>query len=38
VLIEKVSGESYYDFVAENIYQVAGMTNLGSELESVEVA
>jgi D-alanyl-D-alanine carboxypeptidase len=38
VLIEKVSGKSYYDFVAENIYQVAGMTNSGSEPESVEVA
>jgi len=38
VLIEKVSGKSYYDFVAENIYQVAGMTNSGSEPERVEVA
>ena len=38
VLLEKVSGKSYYDFVAENIYQVAGMTNSGSEPESVEVA
>ena len=38
VLIEKVSGKSYYDFVAENIYQVAGMTNSGSEPESVAVA
>jgi CubicO group peptidase (beta-lactamase class C family) len=38
VMIEKVSGKSYYDFVAENIYQVAGMTNSGSEPESVEVA
>jgi CubicO group peptidase (beta-lactamase class C family) len=38
VLIEKVSGNSYYDFVAENIYKVAGMTNSGSEPESVEVA
>jgi CubicO group peptidase (beta-lactamase class C family) len=38
VLIQKVSGKSYYDFVAENIYQVAGMTNSGSEPESVEVA
>jgi len=37
VLIEKVSGKSYYDFVAENIYQVAGMTNSGSEPESVAV-
>ena len=38
VLIEKVSGKSYYDFVAENIYKVAGMTNSGSEPESVVVA
>ena len=38
VLIEKVSGKSYYDFVAENIYKVARMTNSGSEPESVEVA
>jgi CubicO group peptidase (beta-lactamase class C family) len=38
VLIEKVSGKSYYDFVAENIYKVAGMTDSGSEPESVEVA
>lgn len=37
VLIEKVSGKSYYDFVAENIYNVVGMTNTGSEPESVEV-
>jgi CubicO group peptidase (beta-lactamase class C family) len=38
VLIEKVSRKSYYNFVAENIYQVAGMTNSGSAPESVEVA
>jgi CubicO group peptidase (beta-lactamase class C family) len=37
VIIEKISGESYYDFVADNIYKVAGMTNSGSEPESVEV-
>jgi len=37
VLIEKVSGKSYYDFVAENVYKIAGMTNSGSEPESVEV-
>ena len=37
VLIEKVSGKSYYDFVAENIYKVAGMTCSGSEPESVKV-
>ncbi|MCX6927385.1 MAG: serine hydrolase [Verrucomicrobia bacterium] len=38
VLIEKVSGKSYCDFVADNIYKVAGMTNSGSEPESVAVA
>jgi CubicO group peptidase (beta-lactamase class C family) len=38
VLIEKVSGKSYYDFVAEDIYKTAGMTDSGSEPESVEVA
>jgi CubicO group peptidase (beta-lactamase class C family) len=38
VLIEKVSGKSYYDFVAENTYKVAGMTNSGSEPENVDVA
>jgi D-alanyl-D-alanine carboxypeptidase len=38
VLIEKVSGKSYYDYVAENIFKVAGMTDSGSEPESVEVA
>jgi len=38
VLIEKASGKSYYDFVAENIYKVAGMTDSGSEPESVAVA
>jgi D-alanyl-D-alanine carboxypeptidase len=37
VLTEKVSGMSYYDFVAENVYKVAGMTNSASEPESVEV-
>jgi len=38
VLIEKVSGQSYYDFVAENIFKVAGMTDSGSEPESTTVA
>ncbi len=37
-LIEKISGKSYYDFVVENIYKVAGMTNSGSEPEGVKVA
>jgi CubicO group peptidase (beta-lactamase class C family) len=38
VIIEKVSGQSYYDYVAENIYNVAHMTNSGSEPESVPVS
>ena len=38
VLIEKIAGKSYYDYVAENVYKVAGMTNSGSEPESVLVA
>ena len=37
VLVETVSGKSYYDFVAENIYKAAGMTSSGSEAESVAV-
>ncbi len=32
-VIEKVSGRSYYDFVAEHIYKPAGMTRTGSEPE-----
>jgi D-alanyl-D-alanine carboxypeptidase len=38
VLIEKISGRSYDEFVAENIFSVAGMTHSGSEPESVHVA
>jgi D-alanyl-D-alanine carboxypeptidase len=38
VIIEKLSGKSYYDYVSENIYKVAGMTDSGSEPESVAVA
>jgi len=37
VIIEKISGESYYDYIARNIYNVAGMTDSGSEPESAEV-
>ncbi len=29
-IIEKVSGKSYYDYVRENIFKVAGMTNTDS--------
>jgi D-alanyl-D-alanine carboxypeptidase len=34
VVIERVSGESYYDYVAEHIYKPAGMSRTGSEPES----
>ncbi|HSL72769.1 MAG TPA: serine hydrolase domain-containing protein, partial [Longimicrobiales bacterium] len=37
VVIERVSGKSYYDYVAENIYRPAGMTQSGSEPESEAV-
>jgi D-alanyl-D-alanine carboxypeptidase len=33
VLIEKVSGQSYYDYVREHIFKPAGMTGTGSEPE-----
>lgn len=32
-VIEKVSGQSYYDYVRDHIYGVAGMTGTGSEPE-----
>ena len=38
VVIEKVSGESYYDYVREHVYAPAGMTLSGSEPESQTVA
>jgi CubicO group peptidase (beta-lactamase class C family) len=38
VIIEKVSGQSYYDYVEEHIYKVAGMTHSGSEPENHAVA
>jgi D-alanyl-D-alanine carboxypeptidase len=33
VVIEKVSGENYYDYVREHIYVPAGMTSTGSDAE-----
>lgn len=36
-VIEKVSGQSYYDYVREHIYQPAGMTATGSEPEDAAV-
>lgn len=38
VVIERVSKQSYYDYVAEHIYKPAGMTRSGSEPESEAVA
>ena len=37
-LIEKVSGQSYYDYVRDHIYKPAGMTGTGSEPEEQMVA
>ena len=37
-IIEKVSGQSYYDYVREHIYQPAGMTSSGSDPEEKAVA
>ena len=36
-IIEKVSGQSYYDYVREHIYVPAGMTSTGSEPENQAV-
>lgn len=38
VLIEKVSGQSYYDYVNEHIFKPAGMTATASEPEDQTVA
>ncbi len=37
MVIEKVSGESYYDYVREHIYTPAGMASSGSEPEDQAV-
>ncbi len=37
-IIEKVSGQSYYDYVQEHVYSPAGMTSSGSEAEDKAVA
>jgi CubicO group peptidase (beta-lactamase class C family) len=37
VVVEKVSGQSYYDYVREHIYIPAGMTSTGSEPENKTV-
>jgi len=36
-VIERVSGESYYDYVRDHVYRPAGMTATGSEPESEPV-
>lgn len=36
-VIEKVSGQSYYDYVRDHIFTTAGMTRTGSEPEDVAV-
>ncbi|HVH68105.1 MAG TPA: serine hydrolase domain-containing protein [Gemmatimonadales bacterium] len=38
VVIGKVSGQTYYDYVRDHIYQPAGMTSTGSEPEDQPVA
>jgi D-alanyl-D-alanine carboxypeptidase len=37
VIVERVSGKSYYDYVSENIYKPAGMTSTGSVPEDQDV-
>ena len=37
VVVERVSKQSYYDYVAEHVYKPAGMTGSGSEPESEAV-
>jgi CubicO group peptidase (beta-lactamase class C family) len=37
VVIERVSGQSYYDYVAEHVFRPAGMTRSGSEPENEAV-
>ena len=37
LVIEKVSGQSYYDYVREHVYAPAGMTSTGSEPENEAV-
>ncbi len=36
-IIEKVTGQSYYDYVRQHVYQPAGMTSTGSEPEDQPV-
>jgi len=38
VIVERVSGQSYYDYVRDHIYKLAGMTSTDSEPEEKAVA
>ena len=38
LIVEKVSGQSYYDYVQKHIYDVAGMKNSGSPARNEKVA
>jgi D-alanyl-D-alanine carboxypeptidase len=37
-IIEKVTGESYYDYLRKHVYEPAGMTSTGSQPEDEKVA
>ena len=37
LVIEKISGKSYYDYVREHVYAPAGMTSTGSELSLIHI-
>jgi D-alanyl-D-alanine carboxypeptidase len=37
VIVEKVSGQNYYDYVRQHVYDPAGMASTGSEPENVDV-
>ncbi len=37
VIVERVSGQSYYDYVRDHVFKPAGMTGSGSEPEEVAV-
>lgn len=37
-IVEKASGQNYYDYVRDHVYAPAGMTSTGSEPESVAVS
>ena len=38
IVVERVSGQSYYDYVRDHIFRPAGMSGSGSEPEAVAVA